>query len=245
MKVRLLSAMAALVLAIIGGVLIASYVQGADQRALAGTVTRSVLVVTKSIAAGTPVAQLGDSLQLKAIPATAIAPGALDSLTGATDTITAVELLPGEQLLRARLVEKSTLLSPGTVAVPAGLQEVTVLLGPDRTVGASIRAGQTVGLFISFPATGPVPAVTRLAFQKLLVTNVQGAPAQAAPTTPGDAVAPTAAPTGSMLITFAVSAEDAEKIVFSTQFGTIWLSSETPDTATTVPGGATQENVFR
>lgn len=241
MKIRLLSALAALILALIGAVLIASYVQGADQRALAGTKTRQVLVVDKPVTAGTPVSELAASLQVKAIPIAAIADGAMTSLANASNTVTAVNLVPGEQLLRSRLVNPNTLQSPGTVPAPKGLQEVTVQLGPDRTVGARIKAGDTVGIFISFASSGTTPAMTHLVFQKVLVTNVQGAPVQ--PTSGSNSTA--AAPTGSMLITFAVSAANAEKIIFSAQNGSIWLSSEPASAAESSTSGATQDNIFQ
>ncbi|MBC7760586.1 MAG: Flp pilus assembly protein CpaB [Candidatus Saccharibacteria bacterium] len=243
MKVRLLSALAALILALTGGILIASYVQGADERALAGTESRQVLIVATPVPAGTPVADLPAFLILRSIPATAVADGALDTLADASDSITAVALVVGEQLLRSRLVDPSTILSPGTVQVPDGLQQVTVQLGPDRTVGASISAGDTVGVFVSFGDSDAAPAATRLLFQKVLVTNVQGAPAPADASADA-ATTTTAAPTGSLLVTFALTAADAEKVVFSTQFGTIWLSSQSAATDTTVPGGAMQGNVF-
>lgn len=241
MKIRIFSALAALILALVGGILIASYVQGADQRALAGTKTRQVLIVVKPVPAGTPVSELPGFVQVKALPLIAVADGAMATLPNASNTVTAINLVPGEQLLRSRLVNRNSLQSPGTVQAPKGLQEVTVQLGPDRTVGARIKAGDTVGVFISFGSSGTKPAMTHLLFQKVLVTNVQGAPVQ--PTSGSSSAA--AAPTGSMLITFAVSAADAEKIVFSAQNGTIWLSSESADTATTIPGGATQDNIFQ
>lgn len=58
MKARLLSAVAALILAVIGGVLVTSYVQSADQRALAGTATGQILIVVTPVPAGTPVDKL-------------------------------------------------------------------------------------------------------------------------------------------------------------------------------------------
>jgi pilus assembly protein CpaB len=69
----------------------------------------------------------------------------------------------------------------------------------------------------------------------VLVTQVQGAPA--APSTSsgssGDtetASEGTPAPTGSLLITLAVTARDAEEVVFGAEHGTLWLSLE-PDGA--------------
>ena len=249
MKVRLLSALAALILAIAGAALITSYVQGADQRALAGTKTQAVLVVIKPIAAGTPVSGLAPFLQVEQIPVAALADGAMGALSaGATNEVTAVALVPGEQLLRSRLVQPSAAQASGSIPVPRGLQTVTIQLGPQQTVGASIKAGDTVGVFISSSGT------TKLEIQQLLVTRVQGAPADAtsgssgaatgAGASTGDGGASDPAPTGSMLVTFAASGADAEKLVFATQFATIWLSNQPADAVQTTPG-ANQSSVVK
>ena len=241
MNIRLLSASAALVLGLIGAILIVFYVQGADQRALAGTVTRPVLVVEKPISAGTPVAEMGGSVTVKNMPVAALASGAMATLQSAPNTVAAIDLVPGEQVLRSRLIDPSSLQSPGTVAVPTGLQEVTVLLGPDRTVGARIRAGQSVGVFVSFPGAGTVAAMTQLLLQKVLVTSIQGAPAQ--PTSGGSTA--TAAPTGSDLVTLALSAADAEKIIFSAENGSLWMSSQPAGATESTTRGVTREGIFR
>ena len=87
MKTRLIAALTALVLAVLGAVLINGYVQGADARALAGLKTRDVLVVAKPVPAGTAVDRLTASLELRRIPDSAVAAGALSSLTGLVVTL--------------------------------------------------------------------------------------------------------------------------------------------------------------
>lgn len=238
MKIRLLSAVVALILAVVGVVLIVSYVQGADQRAMAGTKTEQVLVVSKPVPAGTPVSALDASLQLRSIPAAAVVDGAMTSLSKSAGTVTAVNLVPGEQLLRSRLVKPNAVNSSGTVPPPKGLQEITVQLGPERTVGARLKAGDTVGVYLSFAEN---PQETQLVLQKVLVTNVQGAPAKQQSGTNQA----TAAPTGSLMVTFAVTAAEAQKIVYTAEFGTIWLSLENADAVEGSPGGAVRDNVFQ
>jgi len=223
MKTRLLAALTALVLAVLGAVLINGYVQSADARALSGIRTLPVLVVTKPVPAGTAVAQLQPSLELRRLPATAVAAGALDSLSAVSGRVAAVDLVPGEQLLKSRLVSPSAVQKTGTVAVPKGMQEVTVQLAPASVVGGKIQAGESVAVYFSLPASGGGQNVTKLVFQRVLVTDVQGAPAQT------DAKTGQAAPTGSLLITLARPAADVQRIIYATQYGTIWLSSEPAD----------------
>jgi pilus assembly protein CpaB len=223
MKTRLLAALAALVLAVLGAVLIGGYVQGADARALAGIRTEPVLVVEKPVAAGTPVERLAASVTTRSLPASAIATGALRSLGGLRATVTSVDLVPGEQLLKSRLVSPSAVQRTGAVAVPKGMQEVTVQLSPDRVVGGKIQPGERVAVYFSFPGSNGGTATTKLVFQNVLVTDVQGAPA------PTDGKSGQAAPSAAVLVTLARPAADVQRIVFTAQYGTVWLSSEPGD----------------
>ncbi|WP_066516162.1 Flp pilus assembly protein CpaB [Curtobacterium ammoniigenes] len=236
MKLRIIAAAAALLLAILGGSLVVAYVNGANARALAGTKTTPVIVVTQPIAAGTPEGALGADLAVKQIPADAIAQGALTALpTG--NKVTSTALVPGEQLLASRLVDADSAAAAGATALPKGLQAVTVGIIPERAVGGTVKAGETVGVFFT---TG---GQTHLDLQKVLVMAVQGAPTATPSSVPSGA--PTAAPTATaaspsadatpvstapMFITLALSAHDAEKVVWAAQNGTIWLSNE-PATA--------------
>ena len=130
-----------------------------------------------------------------------------------------VDLLPGEQLLAGRFERPDDLQAPGTVAVPAGLQEVSVLLEPQRAVGGRLAAGDTVGVFVSLPRDGT--RRPHAVLHDVLVTQVQGAPAPP----PGEATTETAsagaaAPSASLLVTLAVTAAEAETVVFGVEHGT-------------------------
>jgi pilus assembly protein CpaB len=74
------------------------------------------------------------------------------------------------------------------------------------------------------PNGGKTSDTTHLELHKIAVTNVQVAGQ------PADAAAPTgevpAAIGGKYLVTLAVTAPQAEQVVFTAQKGTIWLSAE-------------------
>lgn len=238
MKSRLLAGTAAVLLGIIGMVLVTFYAQGADRRAMEGLKPVDVLVVQKAVPAGTPVEALRESLTLKPVPADAVPVSALKDLKAAAGKVTGADLVPGEQLVAERLVDPAELQTPGSVPVPAGLQEVSVALDPVRTVGARLIAGDTAGVFISF-AAGPKdpkesdapPETTEFVFHRVLITGIQrtAAPAQTETTeTP-------ALPTGTIMVTFAVDPSTAARIVFAAEFGTIWLSKESADATQVAP----------
>ncbi|MFI7496133.1 Flp pilus assembly protein CpaB [Kocuria sp. M4R2S49] len=244
MKVRVIAAVMAVVLALVGAVLVSGYVRAADARALEGLENKEVYVVDTAVPAETPVEDLGKHLRKQALPLTAVAEDAVVDLEEFEGRVTAVALQPDEQLLGGRLVTLNSLQEPGRVALPKGLQEVTVQLSPDRVVGGQLEAGEFVGIFASFEeGPGDKPA-TELVFHRVLVTSVQGAPAAAE--AGGDE--PTAdtppVPEGALLVTLAQDAAAAEKTVFAAEFGTLWLAKQ-PVEAKWNDTGASMEDFFK
>ncbi|GAA1628283.1 Flp pilus assembly protein CpaB [Georgenia ruanii] len=247
MKRRVLAALAAIVLAVLGGALVLAYVAGADQRAMAGMEPVRVLVITRPVPQGTPADQLGDAVAVKELPATAVAGGALSTLDDLAGQVATTDLQVGEQLLAARFADPA-MVDTGAVEMPTGMHQVSVLLDPSRVVGGRVRPGDIVGVFVSLTD----PARTRLTLDKVLVTAVQGGvapPPEAeggtAAVADGDAAAgPDVAPTGAVMVTLAVNPPDAERLVFGAEHGTVWLSLESEDATTDGTRIVTEENVY-
>jgi pilus assembly protein CpaB len=224
MRRRLVAASAALVLFAVGTLVLVSYVNGADARALAGAEPVRVLVVDQPIAAGTPGGELTESVRLDTVPAKAAVEGRVTDLADLDGLVAAADLLPGEQLMAGRFRAPEQLEAPGTVAVPEGLQEVSVLLEPQRAIGGRLAAGDTVGVYLSQTSGGPQ---THAVLHHVLVTQVQGAPAAPDPAAePAADTAPSIVPASSLMVTLAVDARDAETVVFGAEHGTLWLSLE-------------------
>jgi pilus assembly protein CpaB len=224
---RFLAAVAALLLLVVGTAILVAYVKGADARALAGARTVSVLVVDAPIPAGTHGEDVPGKVRTEVVPEKVAMPGRVTDLAALTGRVTTVDLQPGEQLLAGRFARPTDLRAPGTTAVPAGLQEVSVLLEPQRAVGGRLKAGDTVGVVVSLKPDSGGKAETHAVLQHVLVTQIQGAPAAADPSnTSQTASSGSAAPTQSLLVTVAVSAAQAEAVVFGAEHGTLWLTLE-------------------
>lgn len=223
MRIRLISALVALVLAIAGVAMITSYVQGADRRANGEAQTTDVLVVTAPVVAGTPVEELADSLEVKAVPRSVLADDVVTDLDMFAGRAVGVDLVAGEPLLASRLIDPATLTAPETVPVPDDMQEFSVAFGPEQAVGGQIAAGDTVGIYLTGSTEQAEPA-TQHVFHRVLVTRVQGVAAEqegAADATP--------LPEGSIYLTFATTVGDAERIIHAAQRTSLWLSLETED----------------
>src|SRR3954453_9662888 len=188
MRRRLLAASAALVLFVVGALVLVAYVRGADARALAGAQPVQVLVVDQLVPAGTPGDGLAEFVRSDTVPAKAAVAGRVTDLDELTGLVATTDLEPGEQLLAGRFERPDELQTPGTVEVPAGLQEVSILLEPQRAVGGRLAAGDTVGVYLSLAD----PKQTHAVLHRVLVTQVQGAPAAPAPAAGSDG-APAAA----------------------------------------------------
>jgi pilus assembly protein CpaB len=247
----MLAGTAAVALALVGAILIIFYAQGADQRAMASTNPKKVLVVQKAIAAGTPVNDMASSLVIEDVPASAVAPTTLTSLDGKGGKVTAVDLVPGEQLLAERLVDPRDVKASGAVKVPAGLQEVTFELEPKRVVGGRLEAGDHVGIALNFAAGADKSKAgdptTQLTIRKALVTAVQRAPQATPSAKPTDGTNPqdTTLPQGSLMITVAVSDVEANKIIFTTINGDLWLTKEPLDAQDNGGFIARKDNVYK
>ncbi len=148
MRRRLLAASAALVLFVVGTLVLVAYVRGADARALAGASPVQVLVVDQPVPAGTSGDELADFVTTETVPAKAAVEGRVTDLSELTGLVATTDLQPGEQLLAGRFQNPDAMQAPGTVAVPEGLQEVSVPLEPQRAVGGRLAAGDSVGVYL-------------------------------------------------------------------------------------------------
>lgn len=253
---RAIGVVAAVILALAGTYILAAYVRGAERRALAGEKTVEVLVVKDKVPAGTPVEQLASKTVTELVPVKVQAVGSVAALTDLAGQVTAVELVPGEQLVSTRFQTPEVFAAQREVTVPPGLLEVTIELEPERAVGGELRPGSTVAVLASFdpfevgPVGGdpaqPAPATetartfntTHIILHKVLVTNVQ-APQRATSVRPNtqtsqpDTDQPELAPSGNLLITLAIDAPSVERVVFTAEHGSLWLAVESTEASET------------
>lgn len=243
-----------MIVAIIGTILLVTYVQNADKRALADTETETVYVVDKAIAAGSGVDKMAGAVVKKEVPKLAIASGAITDLDEVGQKVTAVALMPGEQLLSTRLVEESSLLGPSRVQVPKGMQEITLKLPIERVVGGTLAAGDTVGIFLSVEDSAAKTDGTQLTFHKVLVTAAQfsnGSAAKSQETvaeeekTAGALSKKKSSSDDTYLITLARNSSDAERIIFATEFGSVYLSKEPATAVEATSGVVNTARLFR
>jgi pilus assembly protein CpaB len=260
-KKKRASLIGAVLLVALGTFALVKYVSTAEDRALAGEELVDVLVVSAPVPAGTPANELQQYLRIESVPVKVQTGGALASLSEADGMVTTVDLVQGEQLTASRLVDATEFNAlqarvgrgGGSVAVPEGLLEITIPLDPIRAVGGTVRPGDLVGLIASFadfrggevgPDGQPVAGdnVSGFLLHKLLVTNVQGAPVPEMQTASTEDRAPT--PVGQLYVTLATDAAGAERIVYASRNGDIWLAVEPAEADESGTSVQTADRIF-
>ncbi len=233
MKSRLIAATLAVALGAVGTVVLVSYVNGSTgQQAAAAGGTVQVLVASAEIPAGALGTTLSGLVTTRTLPAEAVLDNRVTDLAQLADEVALVPIAPGEQLLAAKFaVQKSK-----SFEIPPTFQQISILLDPQRALGGTLEVGDTVGVFISEELDTKPVSQSHLTLHKVRVTAVKQFTASVGKADgSGDAatdasITASVDPTAKVLLTLAVSAADAEKIVWGSEFGTIWLSNE-PETA--------------
>lgn len=140
----------AIVLAVVGTVLLISYVQSAEQRAREGQELATVLVVDEPIEKGTLAELIGDSVRETDIPLDVLAEDAVADLTELEGLVATTDLVPGEQVIASRFQTPAAVAADSRVEVPPEFLQVTIPLEPARAVGGRLVPGDYVGLIASF-----------------------------------------------------------------------------------------------
>lgn len=271
MSKRVIGLLAAVVLALVGTVALVAFVAGAEERALEGEELVEVYVVSELIPGGTAGDDLEESVVVEEVPAKIRPDDAVDNLAALRGRVAAVDLQPGEQLLESRFVELDEFADRAVgVQIPDDMVEVTIALDPERAIGGLLEPGQTVAILASFepfqlsatvveidgeevalPAAvadsveGATPNTTDIILRKVLVTAVQQEANSSLGSDEEDGTNRlSTAPDGSILVTLAVPPYDAERVVFTAEFGTLWLAVEREDVPELEDSIKTRGNVY-
>jgi Flp pilus assembly protein CpaB len=226
MRIRIIGAILALVLAVVGALAVILYVRDADVRAANGAALVPVYVVETEVPAGLPAEEIGEYVHVERLASNAIQPDHVTALADLEGLVTTVTLLPGDQLVEGRFADPADLAAQGDVLVPDGLQEVTIALPVEQVVGGAVRGGSSVGVVVTLIGTDS--ATTQFALNDVLVTRVQaGDNFNPAPTEEESA------PVTTIMVTLALSTADVERLVFAAELqqnntAGIWLTLQ-PD----------------
>ncbi len=247
---RVISTIAAVVFALVAGVLVWTYLTNADDRAEAKKDLVPVLVAKNKIARGTVFdAVVSEKMfEQKDIPQDSLAPGQIEPagddqlLNLYKGKVAATDIYAGTPLVSEQFVQSSQLVSTVAGAIPKGKQAVTVNLDQTHSVGGFVTPGDEVNVLVHLPvktADGQqsqvtaflIPGVKVIAVGSSTVLPTNGNTAAAATQTAEDGTTPTTQPQAqpASLITLQVTPRQAEQIIHAVETGSVWLSLNPPD----------------
>lgn len=240
MKKRGLLLALSVLLALAGTSLVAAYVKGADERALAGQQAVTVLVAKDTIAAGTAAEQASRSGLITSlrVPMQAVPPGALTDLMGVGKKVATSEIVAGEMLLEARFADQQTV---GVLAIPGTKIAVSVELNDPARVAGFVIPGSEVAVFNTYeapaaPDDGTPAAATKEVTNLLLprVTVIAVGTTTVRQPTKEQAAAQTAdtEAVNTTVLTLAVTQQDAARLIQAVQTGKVYFGLLSPGSET-------------
>ena len=255
---KLLAICGALSLALVCTFALVRYVKGAEDRALSGEELVEVLVAKSDIRAGTPAADLAESVTAEQVQVKVRAENAVSNFTQIEGLITTIDLVAGEQLLTTRFVNPGSFQGSrsSTVRIPEGANEVTFKLSAERALGGQLRPGDTVSVVGSFdpfdsedidPTTkaivdGKTDTTSHIIVNSSVVVRVQYPQDADRGGKEKDGIG--VAPTTDIYVTLAVDQPSLERAVFAAEFGRVWLSYEPKDAIDTENKIVNRGNVY-
>ena len=254
MKSRLLAITLAVVLAVVGVVGVLGYVRHANDRAVNGLRAETVEVANQAIPAGTSLskANLAHWLGTEKVPESSLTTAAVQSVTTANQNEVVSGPVAKGQVLLENMLATATSDTAGGFVIPPNTIAITIDVCVPEAVAGYVTAGSYVAVFdttiVNSEATEVTPscssehpiigtgnlandaAVTGLVLPKIQVLAVgqnpvtQSTPAGSGTTVTTQPVSSTSSTSGDVLVTVAVTQNQAEQLIEMTQVGIPYLA---------------------
>jgi len=234
MKGRGLVVFLALILATLATAGVFMYSRGVEEEAKSGGTMTQVVVSKVDLPARTDLDQLikDDQFRIIQVPETVVVDGAITSIDQLAGKNNSVAILAGEQIPAARI---SGNVPGGALAIPDGMEAITVQLDTPRGVAGSINSGDQVTIYSTFkdaPAngTGSKKEVTTVVLVPTAELLAVFRPPTSAVFGGGEGETTGEQLPGTLTVTLALTPEDAQHFVFSMEAGSVWFGLLPPDT---------------
>jgi pilus assembly protein CpaB len=232
MKGRGLVVFLALILATLATAGVFMYSRGVKEDVQTGGTMVPVVVTKVDIPARSDMDQLikDDQFRTIQVPASVLVNGAVTSVDQLAGKSNSEAILAGEQIPAARI---SGNVPGGALAIPEGMQAITVSLDVSRAVAGSINAGDHVTIYSTLKGTLGQGAAARETVTLVLVPTAELLAVFRPPSsavfggdegeTSGEQLP------GTLTVTLALTPEDAQHFVFSMETGSTWFGLLPPD----------------
>lgn len=237
MDARLRNITIAIILAIIGSLLLSSYLNSLQAKIDEGAKLASVFVAKSPVSAGASGEDLMMIMEKRDIPQKYVAADAIKSESDVKDKSLVIALSAGEQLTKNKLRQEavseiSYRLTSGKVAVSIPVDEVIGVSG-------NVKAGDHVAIFATFTPGPGGSDITQLLLGDIEVLM----------NSEGDVKSGKLSSSGGLkkTLTLAVTLQEAEKVIFAEEKGKVWVSllPANREGVQINSTGQTMETVFR
>jgi pilus assembly protein CpaB len=212
---------AAILVAALGAGLVLVYVHDVNQRVKAREAPEQILIAKKIIPAGTTgaAASASGDLEFMKIAREAVAPGALASIDPVANLVALAPIYPGEQILSIKFGKQG---ASNLLTIPtAGTMALSISLPGPARVNGFIAPGSQVAVFLT--ANGST---------KVILDRVTVIAVGTRTLVPSSGQA-TGADQQSDVVTFGVTAAQAQTLIYAQSTGSLYLSLLTENS--TVP----------
>ncbi|HVL50005.1 MAG TPA: Flp pilus assembly protein CpaB [Actinomycetota bacterium] len=210
------------VLAVLGMLLSYLYTAGAARSGAVAPVDATTVpayVATADLTVGTLWEDLADSIELRQVPASLRPPQAITDEEQASGKTLVRSMSQGEILTTVQFNATGA----ESLKIPAGMRALTISVPLPQGVGDYIQPGSKADIYVTFKGM-PGASAEDANLTQLLLSDVTvlanrralSAKAQAEGAAPDDS--------GDILLTLAVTIEQAEKIIFAKENGGVWLT---------------------
>lgn len=198
---------------------------------VSGGTTGSAFVATSDIPMGTRWEDMTGALEQKKVPADVRPVTAITSETELKGRSSIQSISKGQIITSSQFNVSST----GGLDIPAGQNAVTINLGTPQGVARFVQPGSDANVYVTYKGlpgvTNPADAVVT----KLVLSNVKVLANQIKLPTEEEAAAAAASgqqsPTAEILLTVAVTPDQAEKLIFAKENGSVWFGLVNPGDA--------------
>jgi pilus assembly protein CpaB len=233
MKGRGLVVFLALILATLATAGVFMYSRGVEEQAKTGGTMVQVVVSKVDLPARTDMDQLikDDQFRIIQVPEGVVVDGAVTSLDQLAGKSNSVAILAGEQIPVARI---SGNVPGGALAIPEGMEAITVSLDASRGVAGAINSGDHVTIYGTYTDVTDIKTGEKLP----TMTNVLVPTAEllavfrpVSSSTFGNDESATSSEQipGSLAVTLALTPEDSQRFVFTMETGRVWFGLLPPD----------------
>jgi pilus assembly protein CpaB len=231
----------ATVVALVGTALVYLYVRSADDRAESKYDAVNVLRVVAPIAQGESIddAQATGKLAVQPVGRDSLVPGYQTSVDSLKGQVAKADIYPGEQIIADQFTADPGTIDTSRLDIPKGMVAVSVTLDDTGRVAGFISPGSQVAVFQSLGAE-----YTRLLLSPVEVIAVGSTTiTQTTTTTPEGAQTTESLP--KTLFTLALKQNDAEKVMYAANNGTLSFTLLTDTSEIKPDQGMTAAKLFR